>query len=369
MTYRAPLLLVASAILFSPPARADAPADTPPAESWACSSESMEDALRSAEKGLVRVEGRLDSAVGFVFHSPYHVLTTFSAVFWGECLSVRLPDGRLSPVRVVAHDSEADLAVIELDRPVKIEPLELGPDVRVGDPVYAVGFTSFYDGDASIHAGVVNSTGTNRFNTDALDGSFHKLGGPILDCTGKLVGIAGEAWGQKAIPIERAVALTEQIGKEPIYEGPVVTPRVEVGGILQADPFAVGGGVAVGVGITGLDGWEINWQGGMVLLGELEGEQKTGLRVFGQTLAGYRLWLDDRRDYSLNLGAGLTIAYEQFCQDQCSDVNPPVLQKTRFLPTLDMGFQFFPGTFSYQYQLDVDTPDMSIHQIMLGIEL
>jgi hypothetical protein len=330
----------------------------------------MESALEMAKKRLVRIEGRLEGTLGFVFHSRYHVLTTFSSVFWAESLRVRLPDGSISTARVVAKNSAADLALLELDRAALDKPMPIGPAVHVGDPVFAVGSTS-YDrwGGKTIHAGVVNSSREKQFHTDALQASFYREGGPILDCRGQLVGMATSSWGQAAISIEHAVALTDEIGKQEIYEGPVVRPHFEFGVPVHFDDYAAGAGVSLGLGLVFDQSFELKLKGGLVALKQLHGEQESGARLFAQTLLGYRMFLDADRDFSVNVGAGLTFAHDRFCRDQCSDDNPPFVMRNRFLPTVETGLQFWPGFISYQFMMDTEHWELSTHQLMLGIDI
>ena len=48
--------------------------------------------------------------------------------------------------------------------------------------------------------------------------------------------------------------------------------------------------------------------------------------------------------------------------------NPPFILRNRFLPTVEVGFQFWPGFLSYQFMMDVENRELSTHQLMLGID-
>ena len=337
-------------------------------EDWACSSENMKDTLAKAEKRLVSVSSRWESSLGFVFFSPHHVLTTFSSVMWHESLSVHLPDGSASSVRVVAYNESANLALIELDRTTGLEPLKMGDAVDVGDPVFAVGKTSAFDGGVgTIHAGVVNAIKPSSFKTDALEAFFHREGGPVFDCQGALVGITVGAYSRYVAPIGIARDLTKEIGKQEIYEGPSVRPHLELGLPLHVDERAIGAGMSLGLGLLFRPGFEMKFKGGLVAMHEHENEL-AGLRMFGQTLLGWRTYVDDDQDVSFSAAAGVTLSHDRFCEDACNDQNPPVIQRTRWLPTVEAGFQFWPAFVSYQYQVDIKAPPLSVHQIMLGID-
>ncbi len=329
----------------------------------------MKHTLEAVAPRVVRVHDRWGHSLGFVFHSPYHVLTSFSAVFWRDGGWVELPDGSATTFRVVAHDAAADLAILELARTTRQSPLLAGPSPAVGDPVYAVGTTEPWSGGtASIHPGVVNAKQGDRIHTDALDAVFHKQGGPLLDCAGRLVGIAGAAWGNAATTVDPALALADGIGRQPIYEGLPVTPHLLAGAVAHVNEHAAGGGVALGMAIEGIDGWRVSWLGGVLALAKLDDGEQRGLRLFGQTLFGYHLPIDERRTFGVDAGAGLTIAYEQYCEGQCSEINPPWHRETRFLPTLEVGFRVWPARLGYQLQLDLGTTSQSIHHIMLGVD-
>jgi hypothetical protein len=370
MPLRASLpLTIATLVLVSGLARAHDPEE--PEKEWACSSEQMKRVLESADARMVRIEGRMESSLGFVFHSSRHVLTTFSAVFWHEGLTVHLRDGTTSKVRVVAKNEMADLALVELDHDSGIEPLPVGPEIEVGDPVFAVGRASLYgawSADPEIHAGVVNSKKEDAFRTDALEHGFMREGGPVFDCRGKLVGLALSNWGRSVVPIAIAETLVGQIGRQRIYEGPVVRPHFETGLVAQLAPDSAGGGLALGFGLVFHDVLELKLKGGLLAAALLDDADTRGLRIYGQTLVGTRLFLDDDEDFSINLAVGATLAHDSFCAGGCNENTAPTFQRTRLLPTAEAGFQFWPGYASYQYQVDVETPELSTHQLMIGLQ-
>jgi hypothetical protein len=361
MTWQNNLLAAAVVMATSASAWAEESRD---AEGWTCASEDMEKALASAERRLVIVEGRLDGALGFAFHSRRHVLTTFGAVFWAEGVGVKLPSGESVEARVVAVAPEDDLAILELPRPLLPEPFEEGEAARVGDPVYAVGTTDYFEGTPTVHAGVVNAAKERRFHTDALEGSFFKVGGPILACKGGLVGIARQSYGDESVPIARARALVAEIGAQEPYEGPPVRPHVELGLIAHGGKDIAGGGASVGFSLVGREGWEVKTRFGALIVGELDGEYHGG-RIIAQTALGYRARLGG--DWSLSAAGGVGFVFDNMCRDQCAEAEPQYT-RYRFMPTLELGVQFWPGTLSYQYQLDVEDPRLSIHQVLVGVD-
>jgi hypothetical protein len=349
------------------PAQLEEPAqpEQPAKEEWACASEDMERVLEQVKPRLVVIEGRLDNALGFAFHDRRHVLTTFGAVFWADAVHVRMPDGESVEARVVAVDSENDLAILELPL-LLAKPLPIGEKPRVGDPVYAVGTTDYGGSTPTVHAGLVNSVKDELFHTDALENSFFKLGGPIVACKGGgVVGIARQGWGDESMSLGPARALVGQIGVQPEYEGPPVRPNFEAGLLMHAGEDIAGGGMSLGLNLIGRGGWEVKNRLGVVVAGELE-TGWSGARIFGQTAVGYRAQLDE--DFSLTVNGGVAYVFERFCQDQCGDTAPQ-WTRHRVMPTIELGIQLWPATLTYQYMLDVQNPDLSIHQGLLGIDL
>ncbi len=131
-------------------------------------------------------------------------LTNYHVVEDALNLIVRLADGREMPVRQSAHDSTYDLAVLYTGPAEGVPAVRMGASsaLRIGDPVFAVGYPRVGDDvlSGTLTMGVVS--GLNRLNLTAgnispkvgmiqLDAAINagNSGGALFDMNGDLVGI------------------------------------------------------------------------------------------------------------------------------------------------------------------------------------
>ena len=96
--------------------------------------------------------------------------------------------------------------------------------------------------------------------------------------------------------------------------------------------------------------------------------ERSGGRFFGQAAAGYRFRLDDDGDVALGLSGGISANYERFCADTCDDLDPTLTDQWRFMPTLEASLYIWPAVVSYQFMLDVEQPELSVHQVLIGVD-
>jgi putative serine protease PepD len=157
----------------------------------------------------VRGVGRQDTGTGFVFDTHGRILTNNHVIAPGDSdggeISVTFADGTTSRATLVGRDTHSDLAVVEAAYAGRLTPLPLGDsdDVRVGDPVVAIGAP--FDLPGTVTAGIVSATGrsvtadgekgagddvsyTDALQTDAPINPGNS-GGPLLDGRARVVGI------------------------------------------------------------------------------------------------------------------------------------------------------------------------------------
>jgi len=153
----------------------------------------------------IRVVGPAGSGTGsgFVMRQDGYILTNnhvVAAAAKGQ-ITVIFSDGQSIAATVIGHDQSYDLAVIRVDRrnlPVLV--LGASTDVRVGDPVIAVGAPLGLD--STVTSGIVSAlnrpvtaggTGAssasfiNAIQTDAAINPGNS-GGPLLDMAGRVIG-------------------------------------------------------------------------------------------------------------------------------------------------------------------------------------
>ena len=146
---------------------------------------------------LVRVEsGRWGAGAGTIWHSEGLILTN-SHVVRSRRLNITLPDGRRAPAQILARSRDLDLAALTVELS-DLPTIELGDSemLRPGHWVMAFGHPWGVEGAAT--AGVVIGQGAElpdrpAFGRDWLAVGLHyrpgHSGGPLVDSSGRLVGI------------------------------------------------------------------------------------------------------------------------------------------------------------------------------------
>ena len=150
----------------------------------------------SAEEAVV-------SGSGIVLDRQGHVLTSEHVIENASTIHIAFADGRKVRAEFVASDPLLDLAVLSVKVPAStLHPLALGSadDLRLGDPIIAVG--NPFGLERSVSVGIVSGlhrtmvapngfTVANALQTDAAI-NHGNSGGPLLDSSGKVVGIAAQ---------------------------------------------------------------------------------------------------------------------------------------------------------------------------------
>ena len=163
-----------------------------------------------ARQSLVEISnGRRGQGAGTIWHSDGLIITNAHVVH-GHTPTVTLPDGRVLPAKVLAHDPSLDVAALKVDA-TGLPTVELGESskLRAGEWLLALGHPWGVEGAAT--AGVVIGVGadwpelpqpgrgrTSRVSASSASGewlvaSVHlrpgHSGGPMVDAHGRLVGI------------------------------------------------------------------------------------------------------------------------------------------------------------------------------------
>jgi serine protease Do len=146
---------------------------------------------------LVRVEsGRFGAGAGTIWHSEGLILTNSHVARSGR-LWVTLPDGRRATARLLARSRELDLAALSIelsDLPV----IELGDSVALQPGHWVMAFGHPWGVSGAATAGIVIGQGAvlpdrPAFGRDWLAVGLHyrpgHSGGPLVDSSGRLVGI------------------------------------------------------------------------------------------------------------------------------------------------------------------------------------
>jgi serine protease Do len=154
---------------------------------------------------------------GIIIDPRGFVITNHHVVEDVNLLRVRLADGTTTSARVVARDTDNDLALLKIDvsRPLPTIPLGTSQDVMVGETVIAIG--NAYGYEHTVTVGVVSATKRDVvLNKDIsykaliqTDASINpgNSGGPLLNINGELIGVnvairAGAQGIGFAIPVD-----------------------------------------------------------------------------------------------------------------------------------------------------------------------
>ena len=196
---------------------------------------------------------------GFIIDDRGHILTNHHITAGSREIEVALTDGRAFEGKLVGSDPANDLAVVKIDaRNLPVAELGKSDELRVGQSVIAIGNPFGLVGGPSVTVGVVSALNRhilaervyeNLIQTDASINPGNS-GGPLLDLTGRVVGInTAQIPGAQgigfAIPINTAKAVLEDIVKY----GRVTRPWLGVIGLDVSSEVARKFSLAVGSGI------------------------------------------------------------------------------------------------------------------------
>jgi putative serine protease PepD len=220
---------------------------------------------------------------GFVVDSQGHIVTAAHVVDGAGSLKVTFSDGTTRTATLAGKDNATDVAVLKVDPSgLTLHPLSLGSSaaLNVGDAVAAIGSPFAYQD--SISTGIVSGldrtiqapngyTVAHAIQTDAAINPGNS-GGPILDSSGRVIGIADQIATDGsseqssgvgfAVPIDLIAGELKQLeagqSVSHAYLGvgtsqSTGTPGALVGSVTAGSP-AASAGLKSGDVITALDG-------------------------------------------------------------------------------------------------------------------
>ena len=145
---------------------------------------------------------------GFVYDKEGHIVTNYHVVEGAVRVEVYFPDKSMYEAELVGADSYLDIAVLKIDaRDRVLKPLTLGNSskLKVGQPIIAVGNPFGFRG--TLTTGVISQlgrlleTGSGKRPIPGLiqiDAAINpgNSGGPLLDYSGRVVGITNAIWSR-----------------------------------------------------------------------------------------------------------------------------------------------------------------------------
>jgi serine protease Do len=157
---------------------------------------------------------------GIIIDQRGYIITNQHVVEDVSIIRVRLSDGTATSARVLARDSESDLALLKIDvgKPLPVMPFGTANDLMVGETVVAIG--NAYGYEHTVTVGVVSAvkrdvTLNKEISYKSLiqtDASINpgNSGGPLVNIRGELVGVnvairAGAQGIGFAIPVDTMI--------------------------------------------------------------------------------------------------------------------------------------------------------------------
>ncbi len=175
---------------------------------------------------------------GSIIDSRGYILTNKHVTGDGK-LEVTLANGKRYAARLIGSDPDTDLAVLKIDAPkesLTVIPMGDSADLKVGQKAMAIG--NPYGLGQTLTTGVVSSVGrTMRAENGTLvediiqtDASINpgNSGGPLIDSSGKLIGITTAIFSPTgssigigfAIPVDTAKRIVKDLMAKGYYEHP-----------------------------------------------------------------------------------------------------------------------------------------------------
>ena len=189
--------------------------------------------LLSSQVSAVTTDG-LGSGV---LIGPTRVLTAAHVVQAANEVIVEFPDGEKIGASVVSSRQSHDVALLELERPATVAPVDLGDSdsVAVGDQVFVVGAPL-----GQVFTLTVGYVSTRRTTRDMLGGTSSleliqtdaainqgNSGGPMFSLDGRVVGIVSHILSVSGGSQGLGYAVSAKSAQEALLEGPSLWAGVE----------------------------------------------------------------------------------------------------------------------------------------------
>lgn len=158
-------------------------------------SHEMTDVVARTQRSVVQISNGPGGAGSGIIWSADGLIITNAHVVRRKSLTVTLPDGRRLPARVLAHDSERDLAALQVDAR-DLPALEPGDSEHLAPGAWALAVGHPFGVAGAATAGVVIGSGADlpeqrgrEWVAAALQLRPGNSGGPLVDAAGRVIGV------------------------------------------------------------------------------------------------------------------------------------------------------------------------------------
>jgi hypothetical protein len=354
-------------------------------------------AIRSrVEPAIVEIAGAYAWTLGFAFEEPDLVVAPIDVAGLGRGVEVTY-GGRTMSATIAAVDEDAGLALLRVPGLHVAQPLTASTvPVQIGTAT--VGFSWSYEdygtSGRKISDGSVSQLEGGRFAAGPYNGAGYVWGSPLLDCSGKVLGLS--SWYGQSSRIAPAHKMNNKVkaGAAP-YEGewslaPTFHALLEIDHTREA-----WGGADVGVAVVAYDKLELGLTARVLGRGDPDVEateswsrREWGVRAGADVRAGYRLMLTEGAlpfylvphvglgfDYSVR---GAESKRQGVTSTGCTTEDPcPVVTESRAQPTetraraypsIGMAARLGLIDLDYTFRLDTEDADRSSHQVGFGFQ-
>lgn len=243
-----------------------------------------------------RESGSLGS--GFVVSKDGYVVTNNHVIDGADEIYVKFSNGREYHTKLVGTSPEVDIAVLKIDSNETFKPLEFANSDQVQIGQWSIAFGNPLGLNDSMTVGIVSAAGRSSLGIEEIENFIQtdaainqgNSGGPLIDITGKVIGVNTAIYSQSggsvgigfAIPANLVTTVKDSIiatGKfeKPyigIYLGNLDADKVKTlnlkssNGVFIAGTVPNGPAAAAGITkndiITAVDGKEVNSAGAFV---------------------------------------------------------------------------------------------------------
>ena len=243
-----------------------------------------------------RESGSLGS--GFVVSKDGYVVTNNHVIDGADEIYVKFSNGREYRTKLVGTSPEVDIAVLKIDSNETFKPLEFSNSDQVQIGQWSIAFGNPLGLNDSMTVGIVSAAGRSSLGIEEIENFIQtdaainqgNSGGPLIDITGKVIGVNTAIYSQSggsvgigfAIPANLVTTVKDSIiatGKfeKPyigIYLGNLDADKVKAlnlkssNGVFIAGTVPNGPAAAAGITkndiITAVDGKEVNSAGAFV---------------------------------------------------------------------------------------------------------